>query len=68
MNWERGVKSLYFFLWVVWAALWTLLVFLTQAEHSILTVFIVGFLLPLVLYIGAIWIASGFRSGSDKMK
>ena len=54
------------FMCVVWAALWTLLVFLTNAEHPILTVFIVGFLLPLVLYIGAIWIASRFRNGPDK--
>ena len=70
MHWRYryGLKSLYFLMWAVWSVLWTLLVFLTKAEHPILTVFIVGFLLPLVLYIGAIWIASSFRSGPDKRR
>ncbi len=66
MNWELWLRSLYFFLWAVWAVVWSLLVLLTEAEHPILSVFIVAFLLPLVLYIGATWIASGFRSDPDK--
>jgi len=68
MNWlyRYGFKSLYLFLWAIWVPLWTFLVLLTTAEHPILTVFIVGFLLPLVLYIGVIWIASRFRNGPDK--
>jgi len=67
MNWELWLRSLYlFFPWAVWAVVWSLLVLLTEAEHPILTVFIVAFLLPLVLYIGASWVASSFRSGPDK--
>jgi len=71
MNWERGIKRLYFFLWAVWV------VFLVgEAESTFRFRFrwseegflflLFALLIPAALYFGAIWIAKGFRSGSHE--
>jgi len=69
MNWGRGIKRLYFFLWAVWAVYLGVLA-LVQAEGrvDILALLIFAFLIPGVVYIGARWIALIFRSGRDKSR